>query len=430
MYALVDCNSFYASCERAFRPELRTRPVVVLSNNDGCVIALSNEAKALGIVMGTPFFKVKQLCQAKGVVAFSSNYELYGDMSARVMETLRTLAPDVEVYSIDEAFLDLDRMPGVDLWSFARDVRETVTRATGIPVSVGVGATKTLAKAANRYAKRSTKDFAWVIENEDERRRILGAMKTDEVWGLGGRLSRHLARMGIETALCFSEQDSRMVRQRFGVTVQRVAWELNGRRCHDIAQEKDKKQIICSRAFGRVIFTEAELIESVAKYTVRAAEKLRRQDGYVQHIQVFAEGSNRFRDERPWWYAATVGLPRPTADTSELIQATVKGAAALFRKLPRTPSPKDPTSGFRKAGVMLLDISAASVAQTSLFTPMPTERRETLMRTLDAVNRRFGSGTVFHAAQGIEARWQMRRELKSPNYTTRLSDIPVALCLN
>lgn len=428
MYALVDCNSFYASCERAFRPELAKVPVVVLSNNDGCVIALSNEAKALGIVMGTPFFKVKALCQSKGVWAFSSNYELYGDMSARVMETLRTLAPDVEVYSIDEAFLDLDRMPGVDLWAFARHLRETVTRHTGIPVSVGVGATKTLAKAANRYAKRNTKDFAWVIDNEPERQRLLGLMKTDEVWGLGRRLSKHLHAMGIETALAFAERDSRMIRDRFGVTVERVARELQGQRCSAIAQEKDKKQIICSRAFGRVVFDARELAQSVAKYTARAAEKLRRQGSYVQHIQVFAEGSNRFKDERPWSYGLTVALPRPTADTSEMMKATKRGAEALFRRLPRAPDPRDPKSGFRKAGVMLLDISSSAEAQMSLFAPMTSPRRETLMATLDQVNRRFGSGTVFHAAQGIEARWQMRRDLKSPNYTTRMSDMPVALC--
>lgn len=428
MFALVDCNSFYASCERAFRPELAKIPVVVLSNNDGCVIALSNEAKALGIVMGTPYFQVRKLCEAKGVVAFSSNYELYGDMSSRVMETLRGLAPDVEVYSIDEAFLDLDRMPGVDLWKFARHLRETTTRHTGVPVSVGIGPTKTLAKAANRYAKRNAVDFSWVIDTEEERRRLLDRMKTDEVWGLGRRLSKHLAGMGIQTALEFADFDARAIRQRFGVTVQRVAWELQGTRCHMIAQAKDKQQIICSRAFGRVVYTVEDLVEAVAKYTARAAEKLRQQDGYVQHIQVFLEGSNRFKDERPWWYATTVGVDRPTADTSELIAATKRGAEALFRELPAIPRVSDPKSGLRKAGVMLLDISQAREAQPCLFTPMTSDRKERLMATLDGVNRRFGSGTLYHAAQGIEHRWQMRRDLKSPNYTTRLADIPIALC--
>ena len=428
MYALVDCNSFYASCERAFRPDLAKRPVVVLSNNDGCVIALSNEAKALGIVMGTPFFKVKTLCAANGVVAFSSNYELYGDMSARVMETLRDLAPEVEVYSIDEAFLDLDRMPDVDLWEFARRVREITTRNTGVPVSVGVGATKTLAKAANRYAKRNTRDFSWVIDGETERHRLLGSMATGDVWGLGHRLSRHLSEMGIHSALEFADCDSRMIRQRFGVTVQRVAWELQGQRCHALAQEKAKKQIICSRAFGRVVFTREELAEAVAKYTARAAEKLRRQDSYVQHIQVFMEGSNRFKDDKPWSYALTVGLPRPTSDTAEMIAATRRGAARLFDQLPALPNVADPKSGLRKAGVMLLDISDVQGAQQSMLTPMTSPRREAVMKTLDQVNRRFGNGTLYHAAQGIEPRWQMRRDMKSPNYTTRMSDLPTVRC--
>lgn len=425
MYALVDCNSFYASCERAFRPELRHRPVVVLSNNDGCCIAMSNEAKALGIVMGTPYFQVRKLCEQHGVVAFSSNYELYGDMSARVMETLRDLAPDVEVYSIDEAFLDLDHMPGVDLWAFARHVRETVTRNTGIPVSVGVGATKTLAKAANRYAKCKTLDFAWIIDSEAERDRILSSMAVDEIWGIGRRLGKHLAEMGITTAADFAAADPRMIRQRFNVTVQRVCKELQGLRCQELLVEQDKKQIICSRAFGKVVFCEAELEQAVAKYVARAAEKLRRQASYVQHIQVFAEGSNRFKDGRPWFYAVTVALPRPGADTAEMISATKAGARRLFRQLPERPNPADPKSGFRKAGVMLLDIVPSTESQGNLFSPPVSARREELMAMLDSVNRRFGSGTIFHGAQGVEARWRMRRNLKSPSYTTRLADIPV-----
>lgn len=428
MYALVDCNSFYASCERAFRPELRHVPVVVLSNNDGCVIALSNEAKALGITMGVPHFQVRELCRKHGLVAFSSNYELYGDMSARVMETLRALAPDVEVYSIDEAFLDLDRLPGVDLWTYARHIRETVTRHTGIPVSVGVGATKTLAKAANRYAKRKTADFTWIIDSEAERRRVLAAMDTSDIWGIGGRMTRHLSEMGITTAEQFADTDPRLIRDRFNVTVQRLVHELRGTRCAEIAREKAKKQIICSRAFGRVVFSLAELEQAVAKYTARAAEKLRRQDSYVQHIQVFAEGANRFQDDRPWFYSLNVGLPRPGADKGEMIAATKAGARSLYRRLPSRPQAGDPCSGLRKAGIMLLDVSSRHETQSDLFAPVVDPRRETLMKSLDGLNRRFGSGTIFHGAQGTQARWSMRRELKSPNYTTRLADLPVVLC--
>ena len=427
MYALVDCNSFYASCERAFRPDLRTKPVVVLSNNDGCVIALSKEAKALGITMGVPHFQVKHLCQKSGVAAFSSNYELYGDLSARVMETLRQLAPDVEFYSIDEAFLDLDNMPGIDLWAFARMIRATVTQNTGIPVSVGVGPTKTLAKAANRYAKRNAADFTWIIGDELERQRLLGEMDTQDVWGIGRRLAAHLGQMGIRSALEFASRDSTMIRNRFGVTVQRVAWELQGQRCYEIAQEKAKKQIICSRAFGRIVYSEADLLQAVAKYTARAAEKLRTQQGYAQHIQVFTEGSNRFKDDRPWYQTVTVGLPRPTSNTAEMIAATKRGARALFRQLP-PPNPTDIRSGLRKAGVMLLDITLAGETQREMFVPLASERSERLMQTLDGLNRRYGTGTVFHGAQGTEPRWVMRREMKSPSYTTRFADIPVVRC--
>ncbi len=424
MYALADCNTFYASCEKAFRPDLLNRPVVVLSNNDGCVIALCKLAKAMGITMGVPYFQVKELCQRQGVVAFSSNYELYADMSARVMETLQDLVPKVEVYSIDEAFLDLDNLAGVDLQAFAKHVRETVTRNTGIPVSIGAGATKTLAKAANRYAKRNTKDFAWALPDDAERRRVLGMMKTEDVWGIGRRLSAHLSNMGIETALDLANCNSAMIRQRFGVTVQRVVWELQGTRCHGLVEEKPKKEIICSRAFGRVVYERWQLEQAIAKYVSRAAEKLRKQDGYTQHIRIYLEGSNRFKDNGRYWYETMVGLPRPTSNTGEMISACIKGAHQLFDSLPKVPDPRDIKSGIRKAGVILTDITWAGEAQQEMFAPLPTERSQRLMKAMDGLNLRYGRETVFLAAQGIQPKWRMRRELKSPNYTTKLSDIP------
>lgn len=428
MYALADCNTFYASCEKAFRPELLTKPVVVLSNNDGCVIALSGEAKKLGIVMGTPYFQVKDLCRREGVVAFSSNYELYADMSARVMETLKDMAPEVEVYSIDEAFIDLDNLAGIDLPSFARHIRETVSRNTGIPVSIGVGPTKTLAKAANRYAKRQTTDFAWAMDTEQERERILRWMETEDVWGIGRRLSRHLSGMGVYSAWDLSCCDSRMIRKKFSVTAQRVVWELQGTRVHGIAQEKPKKEIICSRAFGRVVFAAWELEQAVAKYVSRAAEKLRKQQGYTQRIRVYLEGSNRFRDEAPYHYETVVTLPRPTSNTGEMITACVRAMHNLYWQLPYTPDARDKLSGVRKAGVILTDIVSENDAQRELFAPMPTQRSQQLMTAMDAINLRYGRETLFHAAQGIEPRWKMRRELKSPNYTTKLADLPIVRC--
>lgn len=428
MYALADCNTFYASCEKAFRPELWNKPVVVLSNNDGCVIALSKEAKALDIGMGTPYFQVKDLCRWHGVVAFSSNYELYADMSARVMETLKEVAPRVEVYSIDEAFLDMDRLVGVDLREFGRHLRQTVSRNTSIPVSLGIGKTKTLAKAANRYAKRHTKDFAWTIDSEAEREHVLSGMATEDIWGIGRRISRRLAAIGIYSAWDFVNMESRLVRRVFAVTGQRVLWELQGTRCYGLQEEKPKKEIICSRAFGRIIYSAWELEQAIAKYVSRAAEKLRAQQGYTQHIRVYVEGSNAFKNAEPYYYETIVGLNRPTAYTGEMITACVAAVHRLYNSMPKKPHHSDNCSGFRKAGVILTDITWMGEAQGELYVPLVDQRKERLMNVMDGLNKRYGNGTLFNAAQGIEPRWKMRRELKSPNFTTKLADIPIVRC--
>ncbi|MFZ4542004.1 MAG: Y-family DNA polymerase [Rickettsiales bacterium] len=428
MYGLADCNTFYASCEKAFKPHLIARPVVVLSNNDGCVIALSKEAKALGIVMGTPYFKVKELCALHSVVQCSSNYELYADMSNRVMETLKELAPKVEVYSIDEAFLDFDRMAGVDVPALARHIRATVTRNTGIPVSVGLAQTKTLAKAANRYAKRHTKDFAWALDTDEERERVLRGMDTQDVWGIGRRRARQLSALGVYSAWDFANCDSRMVRKKFSVVGQRVLWELQGTRCIGLLEEKPKKEIICSRAFGKVVYHWWELEQAIAKYVARAAEKLRAQQGFTQSIRVYIEGSNRFKDNRISDYGVEVRLHRPTSNTGEMIRASVDAAYAIYTAMPRNPNPFDVTSGFRKAGVTLTDITWMGHAQTDLFTALPSAKNMKAMQVMDELNRRFGRDTMFHAAQGINTTWKMRREYKSPNYTTRLADIPTVHC--
>ena len=424
MYALADCNTFYASCEKAFRPELWNKPVVVLSNNDGCVIALSKEAKTLGITMGVPHFKVKDLCRHHGVHAFSSNYELYGDMSARVMETLAEIAPNVEVYSIDEAFVDLDNMAGIDPRDFAKDLRETVTRNVGIPVSIGLARTKTLAKAANRYAKRHTKDFNWAIPDEIERERILRWMSTEDIWGVGRRLSRRMTEMAIHNAWDLANADTRMIRKAYTVKGQRVQWELQGTRCYGLEIEKPKKEIICSRAFGRVVYHKWELEQSIAKYLARAAEKLRKQGGYALEISLFMEGSNRFKNDEPWSYGTIVGLTRPTSSTGEMISACASAVNRIWGALPQTPNPRDRTSGIRKAGVMLSDICMGNEIQLDMFASQATPQSSKVMELLDSINRKYGNGTMLIAAQGIEPRWKMRREMMSPQYTTKFVDIP------
>ena len=426
--ALADCNTFYASCEKAFRPDLWNKPVVVLSNNDGCVIALCNHAKALGIKMGVPHFQVKDLCRFHGVEACSSNYELYGDMSARVMETLAEFAPNVEIYSIDEAFLDLDRLAACDPRDFARELRETVTRNVGIPVSIGLAPTKTLAKGANRYAKRHTKDFNWAMHDEAEREHILRWMDTGDIWGIGRRLSKRLAERGVYSAWDFANMDTRLVRKMFTVKGQRVQWELQGRRCYGLEIEKPKKEILCTRAFGRVIYHKWELEQAFAKYLARAGEKLRKQNGKALEISVFMEGSNRFKNSEPWSYGTVVSLVRPTSSTGEMIAACAAAIDRIWRALPQTPNPFERTSGIRKAGVMLSDICQNNEIQLDMFAAQASPKTDKVMEVMDGINRRYGTGTMVIAAQGIEPNWKMRRELKSPNFTTKLSDIPCVIC--
>jgi DNA polymerase V len=417
MYALIDCNSFYCSCERVFRPELAKRPIVVLSNNDGCCIALTPEAKALGLVMGSPYFKCKDIIERNGVAVFSSNYELYGDMSARVMSIIGDMVPELEIYSIDEAFADLDNMPIEAVSTLAAEMRARILQWTGIPVSVGIGPTQTLAKAANWWAKKRTTTGVFAITTDDQRRAMLAAFEVNDVWGIGHRLTKQLSALGVYTALDLASLNSAQVRKRFSVTMQRVVWELQGQRCLGLEIASPKKQIIASRAFGLVITSKAELEQAVATYMGRAAEKLRKQGSYVQTIQVFAENTNRFKNDLPYYNATTVSLPRPTDDTSELIVAAKAGVDRFYRRDP----------GYRKAGVMLLEISSKAETQRELFAPLVSEKSAALMSTLDNINRRHGKRSLFYAAQGIRPHWQMRREKKSPCYTTRLSEIPIVL---
>lgn len=413
MYALIDCNSFYCSCERVFRPELAKLPVVVLSNNDGCCIALTPEAKALGLAMGSPYFKCKDIIESNGVAVFSSNYELYGEMSARVMSIVGDMVPELEIYSIDEAFADLDNMPIEMAHALASDMRARILQWTGIPVSVGVGQTKTLAKAANKWAKKKTTSGVFVIADDNERRELLSKIDAEDVWGIGRKLTRHFARLGIYTALDVADADSRMIRSKFGVTVQRVAWELQGIRCHELEVASPKKQIIASRAFGQPVRTKEGLMQAVASYVARAAEKLRRQNSYAQTMLVYTENSNRFRNALPWYASVVVTLPRPSNLTNEFITAGRVAVDRLFS--PETP--------YRKAGIVLLDVSSAETPQHEMFASLPEGKKETLMHAIDQMNRRHGASTVFFAAQGVRPKWQMRRGLKSPSYTTRFDEI-------
>ena len=417
--ALVDCNNFYASCERVFNPKLEGKPIVVLSNNDGCVVARSNEVKALGIPMGEPWFKIEKESNRHGIIAFSSNYALYSDMSARVMGILGRFSPHQEIYSIDECFLGLEGFEKWNLETYAQNIRYQVKRDTGIPVSIGIAATKTLAKLANHIAKKrpgfeGVCDFGAFTPSDLES--LLTSIDVSEVWGIGRRITRRLETMGITTVQDLKTADQRWIRQQFSVTVERTVAELNGIACIELEEDTpNKQQIISSRSFGKPVETLQDLSEAVCSYTTRAAEKLRSQESVAGSIAVFLM-TNPFKpDERQYHPSLLVPLATPTDDTRLLAQAALRGLKRIYK------------SGFRykKAGVMLMALVQKSEKPQTLFDdPHAESKSARLMNVIDLVNRKMGQDTLKIAGAGIEKPWRMRRFLKSPNYTTCWAEIP------
>ena len=421
MFALVDCNSFYCSCERVFRPDLLDPPgpLVVLSNNDGCVIARTNEAKALGIPMGAPEFEWRDRFKEWGVRMFSSNYTLYGDMSRRVMEVLGSFSPAVEVYSIDESFLHVQDWPASQLADFGKEIRERVLRWTGIPVGVGLGASKTLAKVANRAAKKS--DGVFVLDHTSaEGRALLDAWPVAELWGVASRLERRLAELGIRTAGELARAEPAVLHRRFGVVVERMALELQGVSCLPLeVLQAPRKNICVSRSFGRPLEDLEDLREAVATHATRAAEKLRRQRLAASAVQVFLQ-TNPHRPELPQHFSACAReLLVPTSFTLELVGEALRVLEAIYR----------PTHRYIKAGVMCLGLVADEERQASLFVPVDRERerkQKALMQAADKLNLHFGRGTVRPASTGYRRAWAMRQNYLTPRYTTRISDVPTA----
>jgi DNA polymerase V len=413
IFALVDCNNFYASCERVFNPALQERPVVVLSNNDGCIIARSNEAKALGIPMGAPYYQNKELMKKNGVVVFSSNYQFYGDMSLRVMDSLRMFVPDMEVYSIDEAFLRLDGFAHDDLFDMAVNIRTKLHQWTGIPTSLGIAPTKTLAKIANRFAKKSTQTGVFDMRDPQLQSHIMHNLPVEELWGISHRWGKKLRALGIQTALQLREADPKFIRRNFSVVGERIVHELRGLSCLDLEDVLPKKNIMSSKSFGQPISEQAPMEEALANYTARACEKLRRQNSKAQGISVFVK-TNRFRQSEPQYYnAATVGFEHPTSDTAYILQAGKTLLSILYRKGYR----------YKKCGIMLLDIVPDHYHQSHLFVAQDTAKADHLMKVLDLINQSMGPGTVFHAAQGIKRDWQMRSDKRSPRYTTKWNEL-------
>lgn len=414
IFALVDCNNFYASCERVFNPKLNHRPVVVLSNNDGCVVARSNEAKALGIPMGIPEFKIRQLIKQHQVAVFSSNYTLYGDMSQRVMDTLGTLCPDLEIYSIDEAFLSLCGFQSRNLSDYGRLIRARVKQDTGIPVSVGIAPTKTLAKIAGGIAKKSESGVFDLFTTDRES--ILAQTDVADIWGIGRAHTKFLQSHHIMTALQLSEASDQFIRKHMGIVGLRLVLELRGLSCLELEQcPPPKKGITCSRSFGRSITKLHDMEEAVSSYTSRAAEKLRREKLSVSSLSVFLH-TNQFKDTPQYSNALTFTLPVATDSTPELIAAALEGIRRIWRD----------GFAYKKAGVMFLSLVPASQIQTSLFDSADRSRAKTLMATLDAINHRFGSGTLQYASSGIAKGWKASFNHCSPAYTTRWDELPIA----
>ena len=417
VFALVDGNNFYASCEQVFQPALRERPLVVLSNNDGCAIARCAQAKALGIAMGQPAHQLKEYVQRFGLQMRSANFGLYGDMSARVVETLREFSRRIEVYSIDESFLDLSGVR--DRESLGQDIRFTVKQWTGIPCCIGIGPTKTLAKLANKWAKK----HGGVIDVSDSAQRgaIMAQFPVEDLWGVGRKWAIKLNEQGIQTAQQLMETSPDLILTRFGVMMARTQRELQGRPCLVLdEQEPDRQQILVSRSFGNRVESHAEVQQAAATFAIRACEKLRKRGLVSTGVWLFA-ATDPFRPELPQHHPSrAMTLPVASSDTRVVLQAV----SQLFRGLLRKGY------SYKKCGVALLDLSRPENLQHDLF-QAPTVGNEALMNTLDAINRKFGRNSAGFVASGWKESpsWGMRQKNVSPHFTTRWSELPQANCI-
>jgi DNA polymerase V len=409
VFALIDCNSFYASCERVFRPDLQRTPIVVLSNNDGCVIARSADAKPF-VKMGALLHEIRGDLKRHGIVAFSSNYALYGDISERVMSVLEARLPAIEVYSIDEAFADLSGMPE-SLENLARSLQNEIKQKTGIPVGIGIAGTKTLAKLANHAAKRWQRQTGGVVDLRDPVRRdkLLKALPVESVWGIGKRMQVHLNALGIKTAWDLASSDAWALRKRFNVIVEKTARELRGTACLELEEAAPAKQeICCSRSFGKRLQTVEPIQEAVTAFATRAAEKLRQQHSLCRQIRVSLRTGMFNPNEAKYANGLLCQLPYPTDDTRLIIAAAHEGIGRLYRE----------GFSYAKAQVLLLDLCRRDEYTQDLFAPEQSVRTERLMSTLDAINNRWGRGTLQPGRITKPTEWAMRRDMLSPAYTT------------
>jgi DNA polymerase V len=399
MIALIDCNNFYCSCERVFQPSLQGRALIVLSNNDGCAISRSDEAKALGIAMGTPAFMI------------------YGDMSARVMQVIKEFVPRTEVYSIDEIFADLSTLQYKDPGVLAKEIHEAVLQCTGIPVSVGIGPTKTLAKMANRYAKKTRPDEGVYCAGKDQLSTMLSNTPVGQVWGIGKEHEKLLQDHGFFTAADLVEAPEEWIRKNLSVVGQRILYELKGIPCIRWDEETPVKKNICTaRSFGRLITTKKEVRQAVAKFTASCAEKLRKEKTCARKLHVFIQTNPHRRQDPQYFQSVTMTLPVPASSTGALMRFSMNALDMIFQ----------PGYNYQKTGVMVLDLVPQEQVQLSLFEATDRGREQQLMNTMDAVNKSFGPDRLRYATQDYGSKWKLRQRRLSPGFTTRLDQIPKA----
>jgi len=414
MFALVDCNNFYASCQRVFEPHLIGKPVVILSNNDGCVIARSNEAKALGVPMGAPAFEYKKLFEDNNVFVFSSNYALYGDMSSRVMNILATFSPDIEVYSIDEAFLLFQGFEKFDLQEYGITIQRKVTKGTGIPISVGFAPTKALAKVANKIAKKfpeKTKSV-YIIDTEEKRIKALKWTKIEDVWGIGRKHAKRLQSIKVTTAFQFTQLTDEWVRREMSVVGLRLKHELQGKPTLNLEVAKDKKMIATTRSFDKMHTKIEDISERVATFTASCAEKLRRQNSHCNMIMVFVHTNGFRRDQPQYSRNIVIKTDFPTNSTIELNHYAQIGLNQIFKE----------GYHYKKAGVIVMGLTPNNETQLSLFSSS-NPKHQPLMSVVDKLNRSIGQTKVRFASQSMGRQWKMKQEKLSANFTTKLKDV-------
>ena len=415
MYALVDCNNFFVSAERVFRPDLRNRPVCVLSNNDGCIVALSNEAKAIGLARGNPLFKVRDIVARCNVTIFSANFSLYAGMSSRVMHVMAEDFPNMEIYSIDEAFLPIDGLKNDEILLKMRELKAKLWRWTGIPVSIGIAQTKTLAKVAGHYAKKFPGyQGVCMIDSEVKRQKALQRIPVSDIWGIGRQSRKKLDAANVFSAWDFTQMSESWVQQHFGISGVKTRRELNGIPCVEASEIETKQSICTSRSFGKTVAEEEELLASIVEFTTTCAQKLRAQHSVANMLSIFIS-TDRFKEELPQYKQyATTKLTVGTADTSELIGYAKRLLAAIFR----------PGFQYKRAGVILAGITDDAVVQQNLFDGVENrERRQLLFQTIDKINQGDG-GRVKFAIQGQnDAKWRSRKEFCSPNYLGNIDEL-------